>query len=135
MDDNDIADKLEEIARYLKAEGSRETYSYTRAANAIYRADVIPANPAELDEVGPSLREDIETLRVRGSHPRLERLREKHPYLSNLTEIEGVGPRTAANIHEELGITTINDLREKSDRLTEVPGIGEKRAENICEQL
>lgn len=128
---DDVADTLEEIGRYLSAEGSPMAHSYSRAANAVREADIIPANPAELDGVGEAMREDIETIRVGGSHPKLERLREKHPYLDDLTRVKGVGPKTASKIHDALGVDTVDELLEESDRLTIIYGIGDKKASRI----
>ena len=130
----DVAKQLEEMAKLLKAEGKdREAYNFTTTADALYRADAIPPNPADLDGVGPAMRDYITTLRVHGTHPRLEGLREKHPYFTELTKLDSVGPKRASCIHSETGATTIKEILEQGDDLTNVEGIGSKTASKILE--
>lgn len=129
-DADDVATLLEEIAMFLEAQGSREAYNYTEAANAVHHATVIPANPAELDGIGPKMRDVIEDIRVYGTHERLEHLRDEYPHLKELTKVDGVGPVMAKRLGEA-GFGTPEDLVGEQEALMEVHGIGFTTAEKI----
>ena len=50
-----------------------------------------------------------------------------------LTEVEGIGEKTAGKL-AEAGITTVGEVLDKSaEELAEIPGLGEKSAEKILE--
>ena len=130
----EVAEQLEEMAKLLKAEGKdREAYNFTKTADTLWRAEAIPPNPADLDGVGPAMRDFITTLRVHGTHPRLETLREEHPYFGELTKLDSVGPKRASHVYDETGAATIDDIIEQGDDLTNVTGIGPKTASKILE--
>lgn len=132
MTTGDIADALNALAEHLIADGrSREAKSYSTAAETIRQRDHIPADPSNIDGVGDSIRGVISEYTHRERIERLEDLREKHPYLEELTQVDGVGPKTASRIYDELGIESVDALVERSDELTEVHRVGNKTAENI----
>jgi DNA polymerase (family 10) len=126
----EIYNILNEYALYLEADG-RSGYSSTigNAAENIRRADTIPPNPAQIDGVGPKLRDLIMEYEVTGEIEELEELKQKYPYLGQLSKIRGVGPERARRIYETLGISTIDEVIEAD--LTKVHGIGEKTASKI----
>ncbi len=121
---------MNEYALYLDADG-RSGYSSTigNAAENIRKADTIPPNPAEIDGVGPKLRDLIMEYEVSGEIQELEELKQKYPYLGQLSKIRGVGPERARRIYETLNISTVEEVIDAN--LTEVDGIGEKTAAKI----
>lgn len=135
-DATDVAELLSEMAMYLKAAGSPEAYNYTRAENAVVRADAIPANPAELDGIGDEMRNEVVQLQAYGSSERLEHLRDEYGYIKDITQIDSIGPKTAQKIHRELDVSSLEELRNCGvDDLREVNGIGQKTAAKIERQL
>jgi len=126
----DIAEALDEYALYLEADG-RSGYSSTvgNAAKNIRRADTVPPNPADIDGVGPKIRDIIMEYEMTGHIEACEELQKKYPYLAELSKIRGVGPKRARKMYEELEITTIDEVIESD--LTKVRGFGEKTARKI----
>lgn len=121
---------LEQYEKYLRVDGrSGKAASVGRAAQSIREADSIPPNPADLDGVGPSLREVISDYQIRGRNDELERLKREYPYLENLTKLNSVGPEMAKRIHEELGVSEIDEIVDAD--LESVHGIGDKTANKI----
>lgn len=133
MTDN-IATMLEQIAVHLEADGQdREAIGYSKAADTLRRTNFIPANPSELDGVGSTIRDDIIEYQQTGESSKLDALREKHPYLEPLCRVDGIGPKTARRIHDELGIETPEEIVEQAPELTRVPRVGEKTALNLID--
>jgi DNA polymerase (family 10) len=66
------------------------------------------------------------------------KLEKKFPAgLVGLTRIPGLGPKTARKIYEELGISSLEALRDaaESERLRSIPGLGPQAEQNILESL
>lgn len=73
-----------------------------------------------------------------GEIPQTVKLREKFPgELVRFMTIPGLGPKTARKIHEELGLTTLAELREAAagERLRSISGLGPKAEQNIVAAL
>lgn len=128
----ELSDDLDLIAKHLEIEGRHEAKAYRAAADTIRTTSFIPPDPSDLDGIGTSLREDIEEWRAYGSIERLERLNDKRPWLTELTTVQGIGPKTAESL-ADAGITTREELEEAidSDEILDVRGIGEKTAEKL----
>jgi len=113
--------------------------SYEKAARAVggHPADVAHLDAKGLQEipgVGKSIAAKIAEYLTTGHLPALEQLRAKVPAgVREIMAIPGVGPKKAAVLHRDLGISSVEELLEaaKADRLSEVPGFGERSAENI----
>ena len=54
-----------------------------------------------------------------------------------IQKIQGVGPRTARKVWEELGVSSLSDLEAaaRDGRIAELPGMGAKTAENILKGI
>jgi DNA polymerase (family 10) len=111
---HDIGDMLE-----VKGELVFKTVAYHRAADAIGRSpvDVVAAyragTPPRIPGVGQAISDKIAELVTTGRMGFYDRLRaEVPPTLVALLRIPGLGPRTVRLVHEELGVETIEDLRE-----------------------
>jgi DNA polymerase (family X) len=92
----------------------------------------------ELRNVGKTLEEKIQALLETGDIPAAVKLRSKFPgELVQFTRIPGLGPKTARRIHAELGISTLEELRDAAEheRLRSVPGLGPKGEQNIARAL
>jgi DNA polymerase (family 10) len=92
----------------------------------------------ELKNVGKTLQEKIQSLLETGDIPSAAKLRSKFPgELVQYTRIPGLGPKTARRIHDQLGISTLDELRDAAEheRLRTVSGVGPKAERNIARAL
>lgn len=131
---DELADDLMELSLHLQAEGSgRASRDCQKAASEIRQAEFIPPDPSEMRDVSTAVRDYVAEWRAFQSIDELERLREKRPYLAELANIAKVGPTTAERLHEEMGVSTIDDVRELDEDgdLEKVTGIGPKTATTI----
>ncbi|MCK4660535.1 MAG: DNA polymerase/3'-5' exonuclease PolX [Phycisphaerae bacterium] len=90
---------------------------------------------AKLPGVGKSSVEKIKEYLAVGKVPLLEELEAKLPAgLPDLLRIPGMGPKTIALAHHELGVGSIDDLKAaiESGRLAQLPGLGKKSVERIA---
>jgi DNA polymerase (family 10) len=133
---DEIANELESLSAHLELDGKpKESIAYSNAADTIRQHKLIPADPSQLDGVGETIRGNIVEYMENDEIEKLESLRDRYPYLDELRQVEGIGPKTAKRIHETLGIEQVGELKERSDELPEVHRIGEKTAENIVEAV
>jgi DNA polymerase (family 10) len=135
----EIGDMLE-----LLGEVPYKAVAYRRAADAIerYPADLVPlilaGRPPKITGVGASLGARLNELATTGRLEYHERLREQvPPGLVGVLRIGGVGPRTARQLHLELGVTSIEEVRAAAEagRIREVPGMSARTEQNILEGI
>jgi DNA polymerase (family 10) len=115
---HDIGDMLE-----VKGELVFKTVAYHRAADVIGRSpvDLVSAyrsgTPPKLPGVGPAIADKIRELAMTGRLRFYDRLREEvPPTLVELLRIPGLGPKTVRQIHETLGISTLEQLRAAAEQ-------------------
>jgi DNA polymerase (family 10) len=147
MDNATIARKLNDYATFLEGEDSNlyRVRAYRRAAATVLEqerslAEVVNekgrAGLEELPGIGPSLAYTIEglirtgefrTLRPDAGHVDPERL---------LTSLPGIGPQLARRLHDQLGITTLEEVERAAHdgRLSQV-GVGPKRLRGLIDAL
>lgn len=92
----------------------------------------------DLDGIGKDLAEKIETLLATGSLPLLEELQQQIPAgVLTLARVPGVGPKKAAALHKELGISSLPELRLacEQQRIRGLKGFGAKTEETILKGL
>ena len=95
------------------------------------------ADRGELEKisgVGESIAMAIEEIIETGQSVALEQLRDSLPKgVLQMIEVEGIGPKIAMRLNEELGVTNIEELEEaaKTQRIRELKGFGPKKEENI----
>ena len=95
------------------------------------------ADRGELEKisgVGESIAMAIEEIIETGQSVALEQLRDSLPKgVLQMIEVEGIGPKIAMRLNEELGVTNIEELEEaaKTHRIRELKGFGPKKEENI----
>lgn len=130
----ELAEQLDELALHFKLEGrGRMARDCQLAAAQLKQVDFLPPDPSELDDVSRRVRDFVAEFRAYGEIPKLVEMREEHPYLSELTRISKVGPKTAQTIHQETGASNVEDIRELADNgeLEDISGIGPKTATTI----
>jgi DNA polymerase (family 10) len=114
---HDIGDMLE-----VKGELRFKTVAYHRAADAIGRSpvDLVTAyregTTPKIPGVGPAISDKIKELATTGRMAYYDKLRaEIPPTLVEIMHIPGVGPRTVKQLHEELGVESLEDLKRAAE--------------------
>jgi DNA polymerase (family 10) len=142
MANRDIARVLYEIADLLEIKGENpfKVRAYQRAAQAIEN-QAVPLSEmrghrpfTEIPGVGASIAEKIEELLATGASRFHQELLAKFPAsLADLLAIPEVGPRKAQLLHDQLGITSVDELEQaaREGKLRALKGFGEKTEANI----
>jgi len=92
----------------------------------------------DLPGVGEAIAAKIEEIVATGKLRYHEELKTQLPVdLWALTQVDGVGPKTAKLLYDELGVRTIEDLEQaaRAKRIQGVRGLGEKTEEKILRGL
>jgi DNA polymerase (family 10) len=142
----DVAEQLELLSDILELEGEAayRLLAYRRAASLVREQSGLVAELAlegkakELPGIGKTIEGKIVEIVNEGEIRALT----KHkalvpPEVIEFTRLPGLGPKTARKIWQELGVTTLADLKEaaKAERLRVLPGIGAKLEERIVKEL
>src|SRR3954451_19944150 len=146
MRNAEIAAALDELADLYELDGAvvYRVVAYRQAAKAVRDSSRSVAQLAqeqratEVAGIGKTLEEKIQALVDTGDIPAAVKLRAKFPGdLIRFIEIPGLGPKTARKIYDELGITTLDELRAAAETgtLKSVRGLGPKAQENIVKAL
>ena len=141
-----IADALEELGDLYELDGAivHRVLAYRTAARTVREASVSVAALAregratELPGIGATLQEKILALAETGTIPAAEKLRAKFPAgLIAITRLPGLGAKRARLLHSELGIDSLEALREAAlaQRLRTVRGLGPKLEESVLSVL
>lgn len=142
----DIADQLDllaDLSEILGDEGFR-VLAYRRAAARIRETAVSVAELAltgkakELPGIGKTIEEKIVEVVELGEMQALARRRELVPEeVASFMRLPGLGPKTAARIWTQLGVTTLAGLREAAaaGRLRELQGLGARSEQKILAAL
>jgi len=142
----EIAAALEELGVLYELDGANKyrVLAYGTAAKAIRESPVSVAELAaagratELPGVGKTLAEKIDALLATGEIPAAAKLKARFPpSLIEVTRVPGVGAKTARRLFEELGVATLDDLREAAagKRIRTLKGLGPKVEENVLANL
>jgi DNA polymerase (family X) len=146
MRNGDIAEAFEELASLYELDGAvvYRVVAYRNAAKAIREAGVSVEELAhqgrveELAGVGRTIAEKIDALVETGSIPSADKLKARIPAgLVEITRIPGLGPKRARLLYDELGVASLDELRQAAEqgRLKDVPGFGKKAEENVLAAL
>lgn len=146
MTNAEIAAALEELGVLYELDGAVKyrVLAYSAAAKAIRESPVSVAELAaagratEVPGVGKTLAEKIEALLETGEIPAAAKLKAKFPpTLVEVTRVPGVGAKTARRLFEELGVASLQDLKEaaEAERVREVKGLGPKAEQNVLSAL
>jgi len=139
-----IAAKLEEVGALLAEQGANpfRVRAYRQGAAAVRRlekpvSDVLASGGLDalerLPGIGQSLARTIRDLVRLGYSPMLDRLRGDADPVRLLASIPGIGRRFAARLHDDLHLSTLEDLEAAAHdgRLETLAGFGPKRLAGI----
>ncbi len=148
MNNQEIAKILGEIAIYLEMQGvAFKPRAYEKAAEAIsgldkdlrqiYKEGGLKALE-DVPGVGVSIGEKIEEILKTGRLKYYDQLKKKMPVsVSELTAIEGVGPKHVKTLYKKLKIKNIEDLEKaaREGKIRKLEGFGEKSEQNILKGI
>jgi DNA polymerase (family 10) len=147
MDSRTAAHTLQQIAAYLelKGESSFKVRAYAGAAQAIMTVGADDLAPklksgelAGVRGLGPATLAVVGDLVETGESRYLEQLRQEIPEgLVEMLDIPGMSPGRIHQIHEALGISSVEELEAAATdgRLAKVPKIGPKTAAKILKGI
>ena len=141
-----MAEQFELLADLLELEGAQSfrVLAYRRAAQRMREtagsiAELALAGRAkEISGIGKTIEEKIvQIVRDGRIHALAEREGRVPAEVVRFMRLPGLGPKSAARLWKELGITTLEELREAAaqERLRTLPGFGAKTEERIREAL
>jgi len=142
----DVADQLELLADLTEigGEDSFRVNAYRRAAQRVRETATPVAQLAlegrakELQGIGKTIEEKIVEIVEDGEIHALTKRKALVPAeLVLFTRLPGLGPKSARKIWQQLGITTLAELKEAAaaERLRTLPGIGARLEENVLRAL
>ncbi|MBN1193490.1 MAG: DNA polymerase/3'-5' exonuclease PolX [Coriobacteriia bacterium] len=141
-----IATALDDFGDLLEIAGE-DRYrflSYHKAAHAVrawdedIMATALAGRLTEIPGIGTKIAAIIESLLKSGVFPGMDEVTSRVPAsVIELMRIQGLGPKKAKVLFDELAIASIEDLEEAiaEGRLTGLPGFGVKTVENISEGI
>ncbi len=146
MTNAEIAAALEELGTLYELDGAVKyrVLAYSAAGKAIRESPVSVAELAaagratEIPGVGKTLAEKIQALLETGEIPAAVKLKAKFPpTLIEVTRVPGLGAKTARRLFDELGISSMEELKAaaESEQIREVKGLGPKVEENVLASL
>ena len=142
----DVAEQFDLLADLLELEGAESfrVLAYRRAATRMRETSgsiaqlALAGRARELQGIGKTIEEKIVQIVERGEIEALtERKASVPPGVVQFMRLPGLGPKTAARIWRDLGVTTLDDLKRaaETERLRTLPGLGAKSEEKILKAL
>ncbi len=143
----EVAARLEEMADRLEAmDVEYKPRAYRQAADNIRGHTVAietlvergQAAVEEIDRVGEAIAAKVVEYVETGAIAELEELRAELPVdITALQRVEGVGPKTVADLYEALGIQDLDDLEAAAEagEIQTVKGFGPKTEQNILDGI
>jgi DNA polymerase (family 10) len=146
MTNAEIAAAFEELGTLYELDGAVKyrVLAYSTAAKAIRESPVSIAELAaegratELPGVGKTLAEKIDMLLETGEIPAATKLKAKFPpTLIAVTRVPGLGAKTARRLWDELGVSSLEDLKVAAEakQIRKLKGLGPKVEENVLAAL
>ncbi len=146
MTNPQIAAALEELAVLYQLDGADRyrVLAYVNSARTIRSEGSSVEEMARngtvtsLPGVGKTLEEKIIALVETGEIPAAAKLKEKLPAgLIEMNRIPGLGPKTVRRLHDELDVSTLDDLKAaaESHEVSAMKGLGPKQETNILEGI
>ena len=146
MRNAEIALHFDELADLYELDGAivHRVLAYRNAAKSIRDSTASveeltnEGRVTELPGIGKTIAEKLATLFETGEIPAATKLKAKYPPgLVEITRLPGFGPKRARKVFDELGIASLDALREaaENERLREIPGFGPKAEEAVLVAL
>lgn len=146
MDRAAIVARLREIAELLDLHGGNKfkARAFARGARALeatrepVTALIEEKRLTDLPGIGHALARQIEALHRTGRSELLESLQKGLPSgVIELSQVGGIGLHALRALHDELGISTVADLRRAAEegRLRDVKGFGAKKEAKLLEAI
>ncbi len=144
---SDVVQAFEEMADLLEIEGANQfrVRAYRNAARSVGDLSESVAewvqegrDLTQLPGIGKDLSAKIKEIVETGKLAALQKLRKETPSeLAEMLSIPGLGPKRVEQIHEQLGVNTLNDLKQalEQGKVRRLEGFGEKTEENIRKGL
>ncbi|MFL5939044.1 MAG: DNA polymerase/3'-5' exonuclease PolX [Gaiellaceae bacterium] len=142
----EVAEQLELLADLLEIEGEAafRVLAYRRAASRVRETGTPVAQLAlegtakELPGIGATIQDKIVQIVDTGEIEALsKRRRTIPPEVVEFLHIPGMGPKTVRKIWQELGVTTLAELKDaaRAQRLRTLPGLGAKLEESVLKAV
>jgi DNA polymerase (family X) len=142
----EIAAAFEELGDLYELDGavSYRVIAYRTAAKAVREAPVSvmalarEGRVTELPGIGRTLEEKLHALDATGDIPAAQKLRAKFPAgLIAVMHLPGFGPKRARVLYDELGVDSLEKLREVAEagQIRKLRGFGAKVEENLLRVL
>jgi len=143
---DELSRAFEELAELsdIKGEVRFKVNAYHRAAEVVREVGEEIFQAEEVKElrrykgIGEGIAKKILEFKRTGTISKLEELKEEIPVeLISLLQVPNLGPRRAKLVYDELGVRTIEELKEAAEahRLAELHGLGPKAEQNILEGI
>jgi DNA polymerase (family 10) len=142
----DVADQLDLLADLLEIEGeaSFRVLAYRKAATRIRETAgnvaelALNGRAKDLNGIGKTIEEKIVQVVEDGEmHALTKRKKIIPPEVVSFMRLPGLGPKTAARIWKELGVTTVEELKRaaEQEQLRTLAGLGAKTEERVLKAL
>jgi DNA polymerase (family X) len=142
----DVAGQFDLLADLLELEGAESfrVLAYRRAATRMRETSgsiaqlALDGRAKELQGIGKTIEEKIVQIVEQGEIEALAKRRATvPPEVVSFMRLPGLGPKTAARIWKELGVTTLAELKgaAESEQLRGLAGLGAKSEEKILKAL
>ena len=141
-----VAEQFALLADLLELEGEEQfrVLAYRRAADQIRTAAgpvaelALEGEAKKIPGIGRTIESKIVQIVESGEIEALTKRKERIPSgVADFLRLPALGPKTARRIWQELGITTMDELRRaaEAERLRTLPGLGAKTEERILRAL
>jgi DNA polymerase (family 10) len=142
----EVAEQLELLADLLELEGEEafRVIAYRRAAQRARESGgsiarlALDGRAKELQGIGQTIQDKIVQIVEQGEIEALTKRKQRvPPDVVSFLRLPGLGPKTARRIWQELGVTTLEELRSAAEqqRLRTLTGVGAKLEEGILRAL
>lgn len=142
----EVADQFDLLADFLELEGSDQfrPLAYRRAAQRMRETGgsiaqlAVEGRAKDLSGIGKVIEEKIVQIVEDGKIEALAKREGRIPAdVVQFMHLPGLGPKTARRIWQELGISTMDELKQaaESERLRTLSGLGPKTEENVLKAL
>ena len=146
MTKEEVAAVLDEIAILLefKGENSFRCNAYRKGALAVLHLqgnldEIVRSDKLRgVENIGDTLREKISVLVTTGRLPYYDELKASIPEgLTLMLRLPGMGPKKIMALHQQLGVTSLEDLKKACDegKVAGLKGFGEKTQKKIVEGI